>query len=94
MLAMELREYAKNSLAWLLPGVNASDKYFRSDRMDWDEYLFEVVDKSGFLGPLTLGVHGATVIEWGTGYVIPMALLCLGPTAETIDEALQNGFNV
>ena len=34
-------------------------------------------------------------IEWGTGYVIPGAALpFLGPTAETIDTALENGFNV
>lgn len=95
MLAMELREYAKNGLAWLLPGVNASDKYFRSDRMDWPEYAGEIIDRSGFLGPLTLGAMSHQNIEWGTGYVIPGAALpFLGPTAETIDTALENGFNV
>jgi hypothetical protein len=95
MLAMELREYAKNGLAWLLPGVDASDKYFRSDRMDWPEYAGEIIDRSGFLGPLTLGAMSHQNIEWGTGYVIPGAALpFLGPTAETIDTALENGFNV
>ncbi|MAA66299.1 MAG: hypothetical protein CL581_16200 [Alteromonadaceae bacterium] len=95
MLAMELREYAKNGLAWLLPGVNASDKYFRSDRMDWPEYAGEIIDRSGFLGPLTLGAMSHQNIEWGTGYVIPGAALpFLGPTAETVDTALKNGFNV
>ena len=95
MLAMELREYAKNGLAWLLPGVNASDKYFRSDRMDWPEYAGEIIDRSGFLGPLTLGAMSHQNIEWGTGYVIPGAALpFLGPTVETIDTALENGFNV
>lgn len=95
MLAMELREYAKNGLAWLLPGVDASNKYFRSDRMDWPEYAGEIIDRSGFLGPLTLGAMSHQNIEWGTGYVIPGAALpFLGPTAETIDTALENGFNV
>jgi hypothetical protein len=90
MLGMELREYAKNSLAWLLPGFESSDRYFRSDRMDWDEYLFEVVDKSGFLGPLSLGFMAQQSAQYGNS---PMASL-LGPTAETIDEALQNGWRV
>ena len=95
MLGMELREYAKNGLAWLLPGVDASDKYFRSDRMDWPEYAGEIIDRSGFLGPLTLGAMSHQNIEWGTGYVVPGAALpFLGPTVETIDTALENGFNV
>lgn len=90
MLGMELREYAKNSLAWLLPGFESSDRYFRTDRMDWDEYLFEVVDKSGFLGPLSLGFMAQQSAQYGNS---PMASL-LGPTAETIDEALQNGWRI
>ena len=90
MLGMELREYAKNSLAWLLPGFESGDKYFRSDRMDWDEYLFEVVDKSGFLGPLSLGFMAQQSAQYGNS---PSASL-LGPTAETIDEAVQNGWRI
>lgn len=90
MLGMELREYAKNSLAWLLPGFESSDRYFRTDRMDWDEYLFEVIDKSGFLGPLSLGFMAQQSAQYGNS---PLASL-LGPTAETIDEALQNGWRV
>ena len=90
MLGMELREYAKNSLAWLLPGFESGDRYFRSDRMDWDEYLFEVVDKSGFLGPLSLGFMAQQSAQYGNS---PFASL-LGPTAETIDEALENGWRV
>lgn len=95
MLAMEVREYAKQGLAWLLPGISPDNRYFRSDRMDWPTYLTEVVDRSGFLGVLTLASMAHQNIEWDKGYVIPGAALpFLGPTAETIDTALANGFRI
>jgi len=95
MLAMEVREYAKQGLAWLLPGVSPDNRYFRSDRMDWPTYLTEVIDRSGFLGILTLGAMAHQNIEWDTGYVVPGAVLPFaGPTVETIDKALENGFRV
>lgn len=95
MLAMEVREYAKQGLAWLLPGVSPDNRYFRTDRMDWPTYLSEIVDRSGFLGVLTLGAMAHQNIEWDTGYVIPGAVLPFaGPTIETIDKALENGFSI
>jgi len=90
MLGMELREYIKYGAAWALPGIDASTRYFRTDRMDWDEYLFETVDKSGFLGPLSLGVMANQSAEYGKSPIISL----LGPTAETVDEAIRNGWRV
>jgi hypothetical protein len=90
MLGMELREYAKFGLAWLLPGVEADQKYFRSDRMDWPEYAMEIFDRSGFTGPLSMAAAANQSAEWGNS---PLFTL-LGPTAETIDEALSNGWRV
>lgn len=90
MLGMELREYIKYGAAWALPGIDASTRYFRTDRMDWDEYLFETIDKSGFLGPLSLGVMANQSAEYGKSPIISL----LGPTAETVDEALRNGWRV
>jgi hypothetical protein len=90
MLAMELREYAKFGLAWLLPGVDAKAQYFRTDRMDWPTYAFEVVDRSGFLGPLTMGAMMHQNAEWDKSPLMPL----LGPTAETIDTALSNGWRI
>lgn len=92
MLGMELREYAKTGLAWALPGVEPKARYFRTDRMDWDEYLFETVDRSGFLGPLSLGVMAHQQYQWDGP--IGGATSILGPTAETITEALENGWRV
>lgn len=90
MLGMELREYAKYGLAWLLPGVEADSKYFRSDRMDWPEYAVEVFDRSGFAGPLAMATMANQSAAWGNS---PLFTL-LGPTAETIDEAISNGWRV
>lgn len=90
MLGMELREYAKNGLAWLLPGVEADQKYFRSDKMDWDDYWFEIIEKSGFLGPLSMAQMAHQNSEWGGSAIFSL----LGPTAETIEEVFKNGWRV
>jgi hypothetical protein len=90
MMAMELREYAKYGLAWLIPGIDASDKYFRTDRMDWPTYAFEVIDRSGFLGPLTMGAMMHQNAQWDKSPILPL----LGPTAETIDTAFSNGWRI
>jgi hypothetical protein len=90
MMGMELREYAKNGLAWLLPGVSTDQKYFRSDKMDWDDYWFEIIEKSGFLGPLSMARMAHQNAEWGDSALFAL----LGPTAETIEEAFKNGWRV
>ena len=90
MLALELREYAKYGLAWAIPGLDASDRYFRSDSMDWDQYLGEIFDRSGFVGPLAIGNMALQNAEWGKSPILPI----LGPTAETISVILKNGFDV
>lgn len=90
MLGMELREYAKYGLAWLLPGVEAGPKYFRTDRMDWPEYVATVYDRSGFHGPLALLTMAGQASDFGDSSVFTL----LGPTAETIDEAFSNGWRV
>ena len=90
MLGMELREHAKNGLAWLIPGKEPDQKYFRSDKMDWDDYWFEIIEKSGFLGPLSMAQMAHQNSEWGGSAIFSL----LGPTAETIEEVFQNGWRV
>ena len=90
MLGLELREYAKNGLAWLLPGVEPSAKYFRSDRMDWPDYMSEIVDRSGVYGPFTLLIMMQQASDWGRFPLTP----ALGPTAETIETIFRNGFDI
>lgn len=89
MLSMELREYAKYGAAALLPGLDADTKYFRSDSMDWPTYLAEIFDRSGFAGPLGLGMMMSQSANYGGSAITSL----LGPTAETIETAFRNGFS-
>ena len=90
MLGLELREYAKYGLAWLLPGVDADESYFRSDTMSWPDYMGDIVDRSGIYGPFTLVNMMHQQAEWGRNPLLPV----LGPTAETIASIYRNGFDI
>ena len=90
MLGMELREYAKYGIAGVVPGVDASNKYFRSDRMDWPTYMAEIMDRSGMYGPFTILAMMQQKAEWGESPIIP----ALGPTAEMVETIVRNGFDV
>tara|TARA_R110000824_G_scaffold157697_1_gene331192 strand:- start:10 stop:522 length:513 start_codon:yes stop_codon:yes gene_type:complete len=90
MMGMELREYAKYGLAWLLPGIDASNKYFRSDTMNWPTYMAEIMDRSGMYGPFTVLSTMQQQAEWGRSPIMP----ALGPTAEMIETIVSNGFDV
>ena len=88
MASMEAREWAKYGLSELLPFTPEGKDYFRSDRMDWGEYAFEVFDRSGFLGPWTMGAMMHQNAEWDRSPLIPL----LGPTAETLDTVFRDGW--
>lgn len=90
MLALELREYAKYGLAAIIPGATATDRYFRSDRMDWGEYFVEIFDRSGFTGAFAIAGMMHQNSEWGQNPLLPLA----GPTAETVDKLVDNGFDI
>ena len=90
MLGMELREYAKYGLAAVLPFAEADQRYFRTDRMDWPEYLATAFDRSGFTGPFAIAFGASKATNFGGS----PAMSLLGPTAETIDTVFENGFRV
>jgi hypothetical protein len=90
MLGMELREYAKFGLAAILPFVEADQRYFRTDRMDWSEYLGTAFERSNFSGPFGLATSASTAANFGDS---PLFTL-LGPTTETIDTAMTNGWRI
>jgi hypothetical protein len=90
MLGMELREYAKFGLAAFLPFVEADQKYFRTDRMDWSEYLGTAFERSNFSGPFGLATGASNAANFGDS---PLFTL-LGPTTETIDTAMTNGWRI
>jgi hypothetical protein len=82
MVGWDLRERFKMGLAWALPGISPNDPGvdYRSSRdMPMGEWSFEVLDRSGYLGPFALALP--LVMEskrYGNPFFIPM----LGPTAE------------
>ena len=80
MLGWDLRERFKIGLSWLLPGVSPQDTDYRASRsMSSGEYWFEILDRSGALGPyaLTLPLFMDDK-RYGNPFFIPIA----GPTAE------------
>lgn len=89
MLGLELKEFTKYSLAAILPGVEASDRYFRSDSMDWGSYMFEITDRSGLLGPWSLLLGAQTSAQYGGSAIGSF----LGPTAETMEKLFTDGLN-
>lgn len=77
MLSLELRELSKYLLSQALPGVDEKpSRYFRSDRMDWAEYMGEAFDRAGYAGPLGLVGMMSKSAEWGGSGLAPI----LGPT--------------
>jgi len=91
MAGMELREYAKYGLAYVLPGFSPDDKnYFRTDDMSWSRYLGAAFDRSYAFGPLTIGKQMMQASDWGRG---PMGAISvgLGPTAETAVRMMEDG---
>lgn len=90
MLGLELREYAKYGLAAVLPGVEADDRFFRSDRMDWPAYLNDMFDRAGLFGPIALLTSAGQQASWGQSGLVSL----LGPSAETVEDAFRDGWEV
>lgn len=64
MLGLEMREYTKWTMQALVPGIEASGRVFRSDYMDTGEYMWEIFERSGVLGPLSIGVTTVESLQW------------------------------
>ena len=91
MISLELRELAKYLIAGVLPGVNQSGgRYFRSDRMDWDQYMTEIFDRSGFNGPMSIATSMMNADKWGSTPLAPL----LGPTYDLVESAVIDGWEV
>ncbi len=54
MVGLESREWLKYLGQALLPGVDAGGDVFMSDHMSTGEYIPEIVDRAGLLGPWTI----------------------------------------
>ena len=90
MMGMELREYIKQGTAEAITlGFNEKD-FFRTDKLSWSDYIWTAIDKTGIYGPWSLLFMAQQSAEWGQGGVSTL----LGPTAETLEQTLQDGFEV
>ena len=84
MLGLEIREAFKAFLAWVLPGVSPDDpgvNYFKTDDMSTGQYMTEIIDRSGMLGPASLALP---VFLESHRYGNPFWIPPLGPTAERV----------
>ena len=90
MAGMELREYAKTGLAWVIPGIDNDKNYFRTDDMNWGQYLSAAMDRAFPLGIVAIGAQMVQAADWGRG---PLGALAVGagPTAETLERMLSEG---
>jgi hypothetical protein len=91
MVGMELREYAKYGLAYVLPGYSPADKnYFRTDDMSWPKYMSAAFERSFAFGPASIGHQMMQATDWGRGPFGAVAV-ALGPTAETAERVITDG---
>jgi len=91
MISLELRELAKYLIAGVLPGINQNGgRYFRSDRMDWSQYMTEIFDRSGFNGPMSIVTSMMNADKWGSTPLAPL----LGPTYDLAESAVLDGWEV
>ena len=84
MLGWEIREYTKYGLAWALPGINPDDpgvNYFKNDTMSTGQYMGELVDRSGILGPFSMALP---IFLETHRHGVPFWITPLGPTAERV----------
>ena len=53
-LGLEFREMLKYMFQMIIPGMEASKATFRTNRMDMPEYMYELINRGGYLGPFTM----------------------------------------
>ena len=83
-MGLELREYAKVGLSYAIPGIDGSNKYLKSDSMDWGTYMTELWDRAGLNGPASILLSAQRSAEWGNSGLATV----LGPTAESIEKII------
>ena len=84
MVGLELREFIK----YLAGGGDAAK--LRTNNMNWGEYSFEILDRSGTLGPFGLLVPAIEAERYGDEFWISP----LGPTAERFEDLIQGEFKL
>jgi hypothetical protein len=88
MVGLELRELSKDLLAKALPFTGGGSRMYRTDNMDWPSYIIEIFDRSGVFGPWTMLMPMIEAEKFGDSFIVPP----FGPTAEKIEDFLDEGF--
>lgn len=88
MVGLELRELSKDLLAKALPFTAGGDRMYRTDNMEWPEYMLEIFDRSGVFGPWTMLMPMIEAEKYGDSFFVPP----FGPTAEKVEDFLDEGF--
>ena len=88
MLGLEIRELTKYLLAELLPGIDGDDpgvNYFKTNSMSTGQYITEIIDRSGMLGPASLALP---IFLESHRYGKPFWVPPLGPAAERVYDGI------
>ena len=99
MVGLELRELIKFLASPISGALDSNEKTeafafdvnkFKSNMMDWPEYSFEILDRSGALGPFGLMIPAIEAEKYGDEFWISP----LGPTAERFEDLIQGDFKL
>lgn len=93
MLGLEIRELTKYLLAELLPGIDGDDpgvNYFKTNSMGTGQYITEIIDRSGMLGPASLALP---IFLESHRYGKPFWVSPLGPSAERVYDGITWDWN-
>jgi hypothetical protein len=82
MLGLEIRELIKYFGRGMDPAV------FRSDNMEWSQYIAEIIDRSGALGAFGLIIPMLDAGKYGGQWWVPP----LGPSAERVEKIMNGKF--
>lgn len=88
MMGLGAREWMKYAGRLVVPGLEANGKVFQSRYMEGGDYVVEIIDRSGILGPLTLvkGTFDGISREGLGGPVIGNV-----PAVDAVDDSVFDG---
>lgn len=89
-VGLELRELIKYLGRGITPGGKTFEDTaasFRTNNMNWGEYMQELLDRSGIYGPIALLFPMMEAPKYGDSWFFP----ALGPTAERLEDIFIDG---
>lgn len=87
MLGLELREWIKFGARGLIPWKDSEDA-LQTDRMNTGQYAWEIIDRSGLMGPFTLATSAAEGLQ-REGIFGP--IISTVPAIDMVDDSVFDG---